>query len=483
MHEHFEQGSAPFNSKFILMNNLLELELNAIIDTSTDNIVVADCAGVVLRVSRNCEAVYGEKSSYLLGKSVQKLEADGIFTPSVTNLVLKKKKAFQVMQKTPTGRVVMATGVPVFDESGKLLRVISYSHDLTEIQRLKEDYEELQNRMKIYSLEIQELREKDQIREDVVLKSNAIKVIWKLVERVAKTNATVLFLGESGVGKNVFARALQKMSERRTESYLEVNCCTIPDALFESEMFGYESGSFTGAGSKGKPGLIELSNNGTLFLDEVGELPLSVQSKLLKAIQDKSISRVGSIKSQQIDFRLIASTNKDISQMVKRGTFREDLFYRLNVIPITIPPLRDRKEDISTLAAYFLQKFNQEHGTNKFFNASTIYKLSEYLWPGNVRELQNVVERLVITTESRNIYPENLPYNIIQDTASQVANLNVDKIEEKVTSLKEELEKVEIKWLARAMKQNSSTYEMAEYLGVNQSTVVRKLKKYHLTSR
>lgn len=464
--------------------DFLEMEMDAILKASKDNIVVTDGEGTVLRASPNCESVYGKEASELIGKSVDELEAESIFSPSITKMVLKERKEMQIMQRTPAGRMVMATGLPVFDESGSIIRVISFSHDLTEIQHLKEDYEELQAQMERYQIEIQELREKDHDVDEFVIKSKATRQIWQLVQRVAKSDASVVFLGESGVGKNVFAHALHQGSQRKNESFIEVNCGAIPESLFESEMFGYESGSFTGANKKGKAGLIELADKGTLFLDEIGELPLAVQAKLLKALQEKKITRVGGVQTKQIDFRLIASTNQNLEEMVKKGTFREDLFYRLNVIPITIPPLRERKEDILVLAHYFLKGFNEKYDTETFFHAATVEALTSYSWPGNVRELQNMVERIVITADSRTIYPDALPFFIQHESLKPASSWTTDEIEEKThTSLQEAVEEVEKRWLTRAFKQFKTTYEMAEYLGLSQSTVVRKLKKYHINAR
>lgn len=464
-------------------HDFLKMEMDAILKASKDNIVVTDGEGTVLRVSPNCESVYGKEASQLIGKSVDELEAESIFSPSITKMVLKERKEMQVMQRTPAGRMVMATGLPVFDESGFIIRVISFSHDLTEIQHLKEDYEELQAQMERYQIEIQELREKDHDVDEFVIKSKATQQIWQLVQRVAKSDASVVFLGESGVGKNVFAHALHQGSQRKNESFIEVNCGAIPESLFESEMFGYEAGSFTGANKKGKAGLIELADKGTLFLDEIGELPLAVQAKLLKTLQEKKITRVGGIQTKHIDFRLIASTNQNLEDMVKKGTFREDLFYRLSVIPITIPPLRERKEDILILARYFLKQFNEKYETDTFFHAATVEALTSYSWPGNVRELQNMVERLVITADSRTIYPHALPFFIQQDSMKPASGWITDEIEETHTSLQEAVEEVEKRWLKRAFKQFKTTYEMAEYLGLSQSTVVRKLKKYNINAK
>lgn len=457
--------------------DVLELELGAILKSSNDNIVITDGNGVVLRASPNCLSIYGKEVSYLIGKSVYQLEKENIFSPSVTARVLKEKKEVQIMQRTPTGRVVMATGVPVFDKQNNIIRVISFSHDLTELERLKEDYEKLRRQMEHYQIEMEELKQ-----ENMVIQSKVMQRIWKLVHRVAKSDATVLFLGESGVGKNVFARALHQNSPRRNQPFIEVNCSAIPESLFESEMFGYEKGSFTGAQKTGKPGLIELADKGTLFLDEIGELPLSMQAKLLKVLQEKKVTRVGGIKERTIDFRLIASTNQNLEKMVKQGKFRQDLFYRLHVIPIYVPALRERKEDIFMLAQYFLEKFNQKYHTNKYFHPSIVDHLVDYDWPGNVRELENMMERLVITSETKAIYPEYLPFSIQKHPHSAPSRQWLEK-EKKPATLKEAIEQVERQWLLHAAKQCKTTYEMADYLGISQPTVVRKLKKYGINSK
>ncbi|AWO75863.1 sigma 54-interacting transcriptional regulator [Geobacillus sp. G4] len=457
--------------------DVLEFELDAILKSSHDNIVIADENGIVLRASPNCLSIYGKDVSYLVGKSVYQLEKENVFCPSVTARVLREKKEVQLMQQTATGRVVMATGVPVFDQQNHLVRVISFSHDLTELERLKEDYEKLRKQMEHYQIEIGELKP-----ENIVIQSKEMERIWKLVHRVAQSDATVLFLGESGVGKNVFARSLHLNSPRRNEPFIEVNCSAIPESLFESEMFGYEKGSFTGAQKTGKPGLIELADKGTLFLDEIGELPFSMQAKLLKVLQEKKVTRVGGIKERTVDFRLIASTNQNLEEMVKQGKFRQDLFYRLHVIPIYVPSLRERKEDIFMLAQYFLEKFNKKYHMDKYLHPSIVDHLVHYDWPGNVRELENMIERLVITSETKAIYPEYLPFSIQKHPEVITTHQSLEKRNEPST-LKEAIEQVERQWLLRAAKQCKTTYEMADYLGISQPTVVRKLKKYRINSK
>lgn len=461
-----------------MQSEILELELDAIVKKSKDNIVITDGNGVVLRASPNSYAIYGSSTDDLIGKSVYQLEEDHIFSPSVTIKVLNERKEVRVMQNTKTGRSVMAIGLPIFDRSNEIIRVISFSHDLTEIEQLKEEFKQLQKKIERYETEIQELRDNEQIEGNTILKSKTIQQIWQLIKRVAKTDASVVFLGESGVGKTHFARALHQASERANEAFIDVNCSAIPESLFESEMFGYEPGSFTGASKKGKTGLIELADQGTLFLDEIGEIPLSMQSKLLKVIQDKEVIRIGGVRPKKVDFRLITSTNQNLSEMIKHGSFRQDLFYRLNVISITIPPLRERKEDIAMLAYYYLQKFNEKYRMRKSLHPATIDKLIHYHWPGNVRELQNMMERLVITSETNIIHPDNLPLDIQMDRTQKTDSLLLKNMKGK--TLREAMEEVEILWLRRAVKQCKTTYEMAEFLGISQSNVVRKLKKYRI---
>lgn len=462
---------------------MLEAELEGIITYSNDNIVITDEKGIVLRCSPNCASIYGKEASYLLGKSVYQLQDENIFKPSVTVKVFKEKKEVQVMQKTINGRIVMATGIPILDTNGNIIRVISFSHDLTEIQQLKEDYEHLQMKMERYESEIEELRVKETKIDGIVIKSKSIEKVWDLVYRMANSDASVVLLGESGVGKSMFARALHNYSGRKKEAFIEVNCGAIPSNLFESELFGYEPGAFTGANPKGKVGMIELADQGTLFLDEIGEIPLDQQVKLLKVLEEKKLTRIGGSKEITVDFRIVTATNQDLPSLVKEGKFREDLFYRLNVVPINIPPLRERKEDIYQLAHYFLEKMNEKYKTKKTFHSTTIDAFQKYEWPGNVRELENLVERLVVTTDTNMIYPNNLPFIDEKELARLNEGWGLDTFEQKGLTLKEALQEVEKRWLKRAIRQYKTTYEMAEYLGISQATVVRRLKKYNIHSK
>ncbi|MEB3103664.1 sigma-54 interaction domain-containing protein [Ferviditalea candida] len=461
------------------MEPTADLELDSILRVSKDNIVITDGQGRVLKASPNCKSIYGKDVSELIGKSVFDLEREQVFSPSVTTRVLKEKRDIQLMQKTPTGRTVMATGYPIFNQEREIIRVISFSHDLTELESIKEDYENLRARMKLYETEIEELRDKEIKIENFVIRSKPMIRVWKLVKNVAKSDATVVLLGESGVGKTMIAHFIHHESERRGGPLIEVNCGAIPESLFESEMFGYESGSFTGANKQGKPGLIELADQGTLFLDELGELPLSVQAKLLKVLQEKQVARIGGVRPRTINFRLVVSTNRDLEEMVKKGLFRKDLYYRLMVVPIAVPSLKERKEDILLLIQYFLKHYNEKYHKNICFDSMTVDELVEYDWPGNVRELENLVERLVITAENRCILPSQLPFDI------QFRHLKDMKFDDEGwgipgQTMKDQVGEVERKWLRQAAKNCKSTYEMAKYLGISQTSVVRKLKKWKI---
>lgn len=459
---------------------MLQIELEAILKSSNDNIVITDGAGIVLRSSPNCTDIYGKNTEYIVGKSVYQLQKENIFNPSVTAKVLDYKKEVQVMQETLSGKIVMATGIPIFDKQNNLIRVISFSHDLTEIRQLKDDYEFLRIKMKHFETEIEELRVKETQADGIVAKNEKIKTIMKLINRVATSDATVVLLGESGVGKSMFARAIHNRSERNKKPFIEINAGAIPDSIFESEVFGYEHGAFTGAKQGGKIGLIELAQQGTLFFDEIAEIPLNQQVKLLKVLEEKRITRVGGSKSIDVDFRLIAATNKNLEEMVEQGTFREDLFYRLNVVPITIPPLRERIEDIHHLADYFLETYSRKYKSDKTLHPTTIKFLQNYHWPGNVRELENLIERLIVTSENKVIMPDLLPFYSNEQGQQDMNELDIDRLREKGFTLQQAIEKVEKHWLIRAYRQYKTTYEIADALGISQATVVRRLKKYHI---
>jgi len=297
--------------------------------------------------------------------------------------------------------------------------------------------------------------------------------------RIAKLDATVLIQGESGTGKEIISKIIYKNSARSKGPIIKINCSAIPENLLESELFGYEKGAFTGAHSEGKIGLFELANHGTLFLDEIGELPLPLQAKLLRAIQEKEIMRIGGKKSIPIDVRIIAATNVNLQEAVKEGKFRADLFYRLNVVPLTIPPLRNRKEDIPGLVKHFIAKFNQKYKTNKELDKDAWPVLIEYDWPGNVRELENLIERIIVTQPGSFITKKQILNQLYHGQSDRpLSDLNQEKPSE--LSLREQVEQFEKNLLLQMMPHYKNTRELAKALQVDKSTINRKLNKYRI---
>ncbi|WVE39889.1 sigma 54-interacting transcriptional regulator, partial [Priestia megaterium] len=391
------------------------------------------------------EKNYALKVEDFIGKHVKELQEMGIFYPSATLKVIESNQAIELVQKTNSGRYLHVRTRPVFTNDGQLKSVISYSRDLTDLMELKRKVEEMEEQLENYKKELNESVD----LEGIVTKSEAMKKVFSTIQRVASVNTTVLLLGETGVGKSRVAKLLHQLSTRKQQPYHELNCAALPEQLIESELFGYEGGTFTGAFREGKKGIIELSNEGTLFLDEIGELSLSAQSKLLHVLQDRTIRPVGSTRAVLIDVRIIAATNQNLEQMVEEGKFRRDLYYRLNVVPITIPPLRERKEDILPLVYQFLHHFNTVYERNVRLSPKALDAFLGQEWKGNVREVENIIERLVVTGEEM-ITLKDLPF------AKEFA------IDQPVHTLPEMIEHVEKEMVIKAFEQHRSSYKVAE---------------------
>ncbi|MCL4425489.1 MAG: sigma 54-interacting transcriptional regulator, partial [Firmicutes bacterium] len=327
-------------------------------------------------------------------------------------MVLDTKKPVTLVQETLAGKRLLVNSNPIFDDRGNLVRIINSSTDVTELNHLRQQLARTQSLVERYRREIDGLRSEMGEPEAPLARSPKMREVLTLVENIAEVDTTVLILGESGVGKEVLARYIHRRSRRKDQPFVVINCGAIPDNLFESELFGYERGAFTGANREGKVGLMEMANKGTLFLDELGDLPLPLQVKLLRALQEHKIIRVGGLKPIEVDIRVIAATNQDLSRLVGEGKFREDLYYRLDVVPVVIPPLRERTEDIPLLAHHLLARFGQRYGRPKEMTTSAMDALVAYPWPGNIRQLENLIERLVVTTLESTISLEHLPESI-----------------------------------------------------------------------
>lgn len=451
--------------------NSISRELESVFNASYDEIVVTDSTGTVIKMNTVFRKFYNLDSEDFVGKNVFDLEKAGIFSPSVTLMVLKEKKRVSIIQKTNTDKVLIVTGHPVFDLNKKLISVISMAKDITEMHRLKEKLEQVEKTAQKYYYQLEQLKQKEEQGDIIQYRSVQMDRVMAMAVKTARVDSNLLITGESGVGKSVLAEAIHKMSSRSDSEIVSVNCGAIPETLMESEFFGYEKGAFTGARTEGKLGKLDMADTGTLFLDEISELPLMMQVKLLKVIQDKKFVRVGGTKTIGSDFRLIAATNKDLEKEVKAGRFREDLFYRLNVVPIEIPPLRQRREDIVLLINHFWERLNRKYGTGRRLDPDIFDVLTEYPWPGNVRELENCVERIMVTVDKDLIHVADLPLFLLNHSADETDP-------KRVVPLNQAMDEVEKRLILNAYKRYGNTYKAAEALGVSQSTVVRKLKKF-----
>ncbi len=446
---------------------LLKDEVDIILNSIHDDILITDGEGIICKVFPSFEKMYDTKKEKIEGKSVFEAEKLGIFKPSVTAIVLKSGEPVTMVQETQKGKKLIVTAVPIKNGQGKIIKVISFTRDLTDFMKLKEQYALLENKVERYSAEIKELREKNKSYPTIIGNSKKIVSVLNMIERVSKFDANILIQGESGVGKTMFARMIHAKSKRVDGPLIEIDCGSIPENLLESELFGYEKGSFTGADPKGKIGLIEVADKGTLFLDEVGELPLHLQMKLLKVVQDKKITRIGGLKPIDVDFRLVTATNQNLKELVQEGRFREDLYYRLNVVDIHIPPLRERKEDIIHLSMHFLEQYNKKYNQNKKLSSDIIDYFMEYDWPGNIRELENLIERMVLVS-TQDIMDVRLLPNMNH------GDLNTKKNK----TLQEALEEYERQLVVEAYEKWKTTVGVAKELGISQPTAVRKIKKY-----
>lgn len=459
------------------LENVKELnrELDAIIESSYDGLYLTNGQGITLRVNEAFEKLTGVSSSEMIGRNVEDLVRErGIVSESVSALVLKAKKPITIMQKTLTGRLALTTGTPVFDRKGRIFRVVSNVREITELILLKQQLEQAQGLSKHYESELRALQMQYSGSEKFVVSSRKMKDLLDSVIRVAQVDSTVLITGESGTGKELIAETIHNNSLRSSGPFIKINCGAISHHLLETELFGYEPGAFTGAKKGGKAGYFELAHGGTLLLDEISELPFNLQVNLLRVLQSKELIRVGGEKTVPVDVRIIAATNRDIQGLVEKNLFRKDLYYRLNVVPIEAPPLRERKEEIPVLAAHFVQMFNKKYKMEKELSANVIDVLMDYDWPGNVRELENIMERLVVTIPgsllSRNDLPIHLKNNILEKHPKIIVS--------GILPLRQAVEVVEKQILEQAYSRYKATREVALHLEVDPSTILRKAAKY-----
>lgn len=445
-------------------------ELDAIIESSYDGIYVTDGYGNTKKVNRAYERITGVTGAEVVGQNMRDLVNNGVFDQSVTLIVLKTRAQATIMQKvSSTGKDIIVTGNPIFDDNGEIKYVVTNVRDITELNGLKAQLDETKDLSERYYEELRHLRSQQLDLKGMIVVSPQMQNIIEKVQRVSQVESTVLIQGESGVGKEHIAKLIHQFSPRADGPFIKINCGAIPENLMESELFGYESGAFTGAKKGGKPGLAKLAHGGTFFIDEIGELPYGMQVKLLRLIQEKEFMPIGSSKLHKVDVRFVAATNRNLEEMVREKTFRQDLFYRLNVVPIQIPPLRSRCGDLIPLVNHFIEKFSTKYGLKKRMKPEALSLLSNYSWPGNIRELENSVEQLVVMAPGEEISADDIPERISQNSTCK---LDINK------PLEQTLARIEKEIISEALKQYKSMEKSAESLGIHRTTLLRKARKY-----
>ena len=446
-------------------------ELNVCLESSHDGIMVSDGMGNVIRLNAALEKLIGVKRRDILGRNVADLVQEGVYESSAILQVIETGKTATVVIDH-NGRQLLITGSPVYNANSAMTAVVANIRDMSELNDLRQKLEQQQMIAEKYSKELAHIARQQSAQTSFVACSREMKTILATIHSISEVDSTVLISGESGTGKEMVVNEIYASSMRSYRPIIKVNCGAIPPALFESELFGYEDGAFTGARRKGKPGFFELAHMGTLFLDEVGELPLEMQVKLLRVLQEGEIIRIGGSKPISVDVRIIAATNRDLWEMTEEGTFRQDLYYRLNVINIEVPPLRQRRDDIIPLVMHMLERFNQKYGKHKEIPIELGKVLRELPWRGNVRELENLIENLVVLCPEDVLTPEHLPvrYQRGQNPASQVEIRGI-------LPMKDMVRRAERQLIANAQAQYSSMQEVAKALGVDVSTISRKLSR------
>ncbi|MDR3364081.1 MAG: sigma 54-interacting transcriptional regulator [Clostridiales Family XIII bacterium] len=478
-------------------------------DAVADGICMTDGQGVVTSINRGYTEITGITEDEIIGRSTEELVEKGYFTTAVSMDVIRtgeKVSAMSVVRKN--NNRVLLVGSPFRNEAGEIASVITVMRNLTELLKLREELETVEKKKERYKAQLKSLK-KEHSDKNFIGESERIQYVKELIAHAAASDATVLITGETGSGKEVVAREIYKLSGRKNGPYVKVNCAAIPDGLIESELFGYEKGAFTGAGEREKKGYFEMANGGTILLDEISEMPVALQPKILRVLQEKEITRVGGTKPIRLDIRIIASTNRVLKDMIAAGEFRADLYYRLNVFPIHLPPLKGRVSDIMPLAENFLAHFNALYEKSKYFSEEAKAQLVSYDWPGNVRELENAVERMVIILPGKGISREDARALILQggvpdaflesgaggagdgvgggdggakteeaQVAAAPAPSLLDGMETGGRALRGTVAEYEKELIRAAVEKYGNSYAAAKALGTSQPTVVRKAHAY-----
>ena len=456
----------------------LNVQLEAIFKSSSDGIWLCDGNGKILNINGASEKINDIEAKDIVGKNVREIVAEGLMDRSVTLEVLETGRQVSLLQYLQkTNKYLLVTGTPVFDHGGQISLVVVNERDMTQLNTMKEQLAQTRMETQRFKDELVELSLLELKEQEIIAKSKEMRQVLSVAVKLAKMEASdILILGETGSGKGLLAKFIHQYSNRKNKAFIQINCAALPETLLEAELFGYEKGAFTGARESGKIGLFELAHEGTLFLDEIGDLPFSVQAKLLKYLDDHEIMRLGGIKPRLVDCTIIAATNRHLEARSRQRKFRQDLFFRLNTFVMQIPPLRERPDDILELANHLLDKYNQQYQLRRRISPSVMEHIKSYSFPGNVRELKSIIKMAVLMSET-----DSLDEYILRNLKTPV----FEHIEDRQNpgtqmSLIEEIHAYEKRLLQNAMTNYKTTREMARFLGINQSTVVRKMKKHDL---
>jgi len=453
-------------------------QMEAVFEHSCDGMSIVDKHGNIVLTNPAMTRLYRLSEEDLVGRNVNDLVHEGLFNASVSKRVVATGHTVSLFQEIRTGVRCLTTGVPIFGKDGGLEMIVVSSHDVTELYALKEKLRRSKIPDSDYLADFPDINQMQS--EGVVVRSKKMLDVLNLAHRLALLDATVLITGESGVGKEVIATILHKYNPRRSgKSFVKINCGAIPPNLLESEFFGYECGAFTGASRDGRTGLFELAAGGSIFLDEISELPSDLQVKLLRVLQERELTRIGGSKVIKVDVRVIAATNKNLLELVNGGSFRQDLYYRLNVVPLNIPPLRERKEDIVALAQHYVKHFNKLYGFEKFLQAELIDMMESYVWPGNVRELINFVERMVVTSRGNILKIEDFSFEMPESGDTPVLGANVFNDR----NMQQIIDETERRVIINVLKKSTNATKAAKSLGVSRATFARKMRKYGIRIR
>lgn len=439
-----------------------------------DGIHITDGEGVILFINDAYTRTTGIRPEQVLGRRVSEIEGL-LYQGSVTGQVLKtKQRVNAVATILELGKEVLVTGTPVFDSAGNVKLVVTNTRDFPELKRLEQQLHALTEEQRKANQELAYLRRRQAGGKELIYRSEAMESVMELARTVAQTDVTVLITGESGTGKELIANELYQNSARRDKPFIKVNCAAIPAELLESELFGYEEGAFTGARRSGRAGMFELADTGVILLDEIGDMPLALQTKLLRVLQQRELIRVGGSRPVKLDLRVIAATNKDLREEVRQGRFREDLYYRLNVVPIELKPLRERRADIPILAQHFCRGFCKKYGRDMSISPEAVELLTQYPWPGNIRELENLVERIVVTNAGDGTVTREQVRSALSSNGSFPGESPA------LGSLKQQVSAYEQGLIRQAVEREGSIRRAAKALGVDHSTLVKKLRQYGL---